>query len=178
VALVCLAVWLVFRAVGGEWARRLVALAAAGVCLGWLLPELYTRGHSDERNDTWKQVQVWARENTPREALFLTPPGETGFRVFSERGTLGEWKDGTQQFFANAWALGWWERMHALGGQAEGYHQMGRRRLLDVGRQYGARYAVCWSGTKLVLPRLYQNQDWIVYELREMTPEEREALQP
>jgi hypothetical protein len=169
-SLVCLAAWLSFAAARPGWARRVAALLVVALTLGWLLPDLYTQRHSDRRRDTWKQVQDWARENTPADALFLTPPGETGFRVFSERGIAGEWKDGTQQFFANRFAVEWWERMHALGGQAEGYHQLGQSRLLERGRRYGARHAVCWSGTSLELPRLYENADWIVYELRERPP--------
>jgi len=173
--LVCAALFALLRAAESRVrVQRAIGAVAAVVCLGWLAPEVYARHHSSTWQDSWTRVQEWARESTPRETVFLTPPATSGFRAFSERGTVGEWKDGTQQFFSNRFALEWWRRMRDLGGgRGEAYHEMGRRRLIDVGRRYGATYVVFWSGKSLVLPRVFETPDYVVYELREMTPEER-----
>ena len=53
---------------------------------------------------SWREVQDWVRLNTPKDAIFVTPPQEAGFRVFSERTVVGEWKDGTQQYFDEKFA--------------------------------------------------------------------------
>lgn len=150
------------------------ASAAAVLAAVLVLPSFYASRHSSRRTDEWKQVQDWARENTPRQAIFLTPPQLTGFRTFSERGVVGEWKDGTQQFFSNAYGYVWWERMRALGGQrADVYDGFGRRALLEHGQRYGATYAVFPADRPLVLPRAYATGGLVVYELREMSPDER-----
>jgi hypothetical protein len=173
---VCAALYLLMRGAARSALSRTVAVTAWVVCLGWLAPQIYARHHSSTWQDSWKGVQDWAREHTPPETVFLTPPEESGFRVFSERATVAEWKDGTQQFFSNAFADEWWQRMHALGGRGDAYHRMGRRRLIDVGRRYGARYVVFWAGKPLVLPRVFETRDFVVYELRELTPGERDRL--
>jgi len=52
-----------------------------------------------EKRGDWIGVQLWAKENTPIDAMFITPPYLQGFRIYSERGAVAEWKDGTQQYF-------------------------------------------------------------------------------
>ena len=64
--------------------------------------------------DPWRAVQGWASENTPVDAVFLTPIYPGGFRVHSDRAVVGEWRDGTQMYFSARFALMWWERMGDL----------------------------------------------------------------
>jgi hypothetical protein len=156
--------------------RYVAAASAAAVLMAIaVLPPFYASRRSSRREDDWKQVQDWARQNTPRHAIFLTPPQLTGFRTFSERGVVGEWKDGTQQFFSNEYGYIWWERMRALGGnRADVYDGLGRRALLEHGRRFGATYAVFPADRALVLPRAYATAGLVVYELREMSLDERQ----
>jgi hypothetical protein len=95
--------------------RRWVALAAAAGTLFWLGPDAYARKRAKWETGSWREVQDWVRLHTPKDAIFVTPPQEAGFRVFSERTVVGEWKDGTQQYFDETFATEWAARMEALG---------------------------------------------------------------
>ncbi len=146
-----------------RWRRALPALAAAAALA--LLPLVERRGRAEREARPWYQVQVWARAHTPREALFLTPPYEQGFRVFSERAVVGEWKDGTQQFFSAPFAFEWRARMRQLAAPGRGYDGLRTARLAALGRQYGADFVVARVERPLELPRVYANAEWAVYSL-------------
>lgn len=80
-----------------------------------IIPSMYSIYHSSSRyNAEWIEVQEWAKTNTKIDALFLTPPTNSGFRVFSERAVVGEWRDGTQQYFSNEFGLNWWKRINDI----------------------------------------------------------------
>lgn len=59
----------------------------------------------------WREVQVWAHENTAPDALFITPPYLSAWRLESLRTTFGEGKDGGLAFYADDMVLEWSRRM-------------------------------------------------------------------
>lgn len=63
----------------------------------------------------WLAAQHWARDNAPADAVFITPPYRSGWRVGSGRSTFGEVKDGCLLFYAGTPALDWTARMQTLG---------------------------------------------------------------
>lgn len=70
----------------------------------------------ENKNDgNWLSVQQWAKEHTPKDAVFIVPPKEVGFRVDGERAIYGDWKDGTQMFFNPSFGQEWIRRMRMLG---------------------------------------------------------------
>lgn len=151
------------RQVGGRLRTLTVAAVAVFVLLR-LGPESYGSVSQRWRAEVspWHDVQRWVRLHTPKDATLLTPPREAGFRVFSERAIVGEWKDGTQQYFDDGFALEWNRRMEAVGPDT--YTRTHGRNLLAIARRYGASY--------IVLPRepmrqglvlAYRNDSWAVY---------------
>jgi hypothetical protein len=117
----------------------LAAIAVAGTLL-WTGPRAYAMSRGRWESGGWREAQDWARRSTPKDAVFLTPPREAGFRVFSERTVVGEWKDGTQQYFDDAFVREWGARMEALRGDA--YATLSDDALLDLAGRYGASYIV------------------------------------
>ncbi len=116
----------------------------------------------------WVDVQQWARDNTARDAVFLTPAYLYGFRIESERPIVGEWKDGTQQYFSVPYASEWWNRMRDLKtetARATGYNDLTQNEVLTMRDKYGARYAVFLADKVLELPVAYRNQMFVVYLL-------------
>lgn len=124
----------------------------------------------------WVDVQRWARDNTPPQALFLTPSQMNGFRVHSHRAIVGEWRDGTQLFFSAAFARPWWERMEALQPglrvapdgrrllvQGRSLSQLDDAQVLARARQFGADYIVLSVQPPRRLDLLYRNSQWAVY---------------
>ena len=88
--------------------------------LFWLGPRRPTSASArGGRRDPGATCRTGCACNTPKDAILVTPPQEAGFRVFSERTVVGEWKDGTQQYFDEQFASEWAARMEALG--PEGY---------------------------------------------------------
>jgi len=130
-------------AVGRELTGRPRRVLAALALLGTLLfvgPRAYALSRGRWESGGWRQAQDWARRSTPKDAVFLTPPREAGFRVFSERTVVGEWKDGTQQYFDDAFVREWGARMEALRGDA--YPTLSDEALLELAARYGASYIV------------------------------------
>jgi len=142
-------------------ARRAAVLLA---CLGtvfWLGPEVYARARARWESGAWRDAQNWAREKTQRSAVFLTPPKEAGFRVFSERTVVGEWKDGTQQYFDDGFVREWGARMEALGGDHLGAESDDY--LLATARRFGASYIVLPARpARKGLVRVYGNRGFSV----------------
>jgi hypothetical protein len=63
----------------------------------------------------WDQVQLWARSNTPPNALFLTPATRIGFRIRSHRAIVAEIKDGSSGLYSRQLAFDWQNRVNDLG---------------------------------------------------------------
>jgi hypothetical protein len=151
----------------GRSVRLATVVGSASAVLLWLAPSMYldlSQRWAPEASP-WLDVQHWARLHTPTQATILTPPLETGFRVFSERPVVGEWKDGTQQYFDAAFAEEWDRRMRAMHG--DGFAQMSGMDLLAVARSYGASFIVVPRRPRREgLPLLYSNHTYAVYAAR------------
>ncbi|MEW6128284.1 MAG: DUF6798 domain-containing protein [Acidobacteriota bacterium] len=66
-----------------------------------------------EQKSEWLAVCNWVRENTPTDALFVTPPAVEGFTYLTNRSNIGEFKinpDGPQ-FLSE-----WYERLTDIAG--------------------------------------------------------------
>jgi endo-1,4-beta-xylanase len=146
---------------------------AAGVAYA-TLPKL-----AAPTRDPWIEAQLWARDHTPPGSLFLTPIRPGGFRIYSDRPVVAEWRDGTQMFFSPAFGNVWWERMAAL--QPGMVYDAGGIRVLDAGRSleslddeqliglarnYSATYVLlpATAPTKHELVEVYRNAQWAVYQ--------------
>ena len=124
----------------------------------------------------WWMAQRWARQNTPVDALFLTPVQTGGFRILSQRSVVGEWRDGTQLYFCAAFGPVWWERMNALqpGMRAapDGQRLLVRGRSLEdqtdedviaLAKRYGATHLALPVDANRRLTVLYTNAVWGIY---------------
>lgn len=146
----------------GRLTRPLVAAAALLATLFWFGPDTYARKRLKWESGSWREVQDWVRLNTPKDAILVTPPQETGFRVFSERTIVGEWKDGTQQYFDDAFALEWGARMEVLG--REGFAKLEDEQLIAIAARYRATHVVIPPRRPHpALRELYRNPHYVVY---------------
>jgi hypothetical protein len=148
--------------------RRLAAVAVLLATLFYLGPMAYARERTRWEYGAWRDVQNWARLNTPRGAIFLTPPkGEQAFRVFSERTVVGEWKDGTQQYFDDAFVGEWGRRMADLAGGAnqnpDRFVDRSDAELLGLAARYNASYIVLPNRPARGLLPVYSNAHFTVY---------------
>ena len=116
----------------------------------------------------WRDVQAWARQNTPVDATFMTPPYYYGFRVESERPVVGEWKDGTQQYFSVPLTAAWWQRMqdlHAANASDTRYNDLSAAEVAALAQKYQASFAVFFIDTDLPFPVVYRNPWFRIYQV-------------
>ncbi|HTZ75389.1 MAG TPA: DUF6798 domain-containing protein [Candidatus Aquilonibacter sp.] len=143
-----------------RWIARvsLVSVILAA-CLGLLGKTVLSTAFADQFSipehgpDNWDALQIWARNNTPRDATFLVPTFMEGFRVLSERSSWGEWKDGTAVYLYPPFADGYISRMKDVGWSSapdlngretvrERYKTLPWQRLLALARNNHLQYVV------------------------------------
>ena len=142
--------------------RRLLLGAALVLAIGPLMADNYRRQRVRFEQGSFRAAQNWARTNTPKNAILLTPPKEAGFRVFSERGIVGEWKDGTQQYFDDAFSVEWGRRMDVV--MAAEYGKFSDEQIVAIARQFHATYIV-GQGRRRKLPVVFDGGSTVVYAL-------------
>ena len=146
-------------------------LLIALLIITYVIPSAYGKLHPENRyTGGWRGVQIWAKENTKPTDLFLTPPNMTGFRIFSQRPIVGEWKDGTQQYFDAEYSYEWWRRMQDLKSESGGgakFNKLGKEGYTALAEKYGATYLVLPSNISPDLPKAYDNGKYAVYRLNE-----------
>lgn len=179
----CAALVVVFRYVENAWITgfaRLLALVTFGI-LAFLAQNI-----AAPAAEPWTDVQRAARNLTSSKALLLVPAISGGFRIHSERSIVGEWRDGTQQFFDADFAERWWERMQAIRpgimydksgamllSRGRDLGQLGDDEIAAICKTYAATHIVLPAGQKRNFCRLYENREWAIY-----TPEQLPPLPP
>jgi len=141
---------------------RALSLLAFLVTAGPLVAQNYSWQRLRFEQGSFRAAQNWARTETPKTAIFLTPPQEAGFRVFSERAIVGEWKDGTQQYFDDDFAREWGRRMEIV--MAKDFAKYSDSEIVALARQFGADYIV-GQGRRRKLPVAFDGGSTVVYRL-------------
>ena len=126
------------------------------------------------------EAQRWLRLHTERNALVLTPPGESDFRIFSERSVLGSWKDWTYNVLSRDFAFEMYDRLHEMCGLSptdcsswkdceqdcdEHYAHLSESDILRLARKYGLNYVVRPAGAPLAWPSIFKNSGYLVYAI-------------
>lgn len=187
IAFICgLGIWIVSRLSLSVILRGAILLEGAGVCALLAMAVYRPIVKANLQNDAWIEIQNWARENTPEDAVFLTPIRPGGFRIHSERAVVCEWRDGTQAYFNADFAKNWWENVKQLQrgiqfdlkGQtqlADGTPLANRRDddLLKLMRSKSlqADYIVLPTGRSHNLKRVHGNEVWSIYSPKTLYPE-------
>lgn len=155
-----------------------LAACALGAAAVWT--DLGGRPSGDE---AWVEAQVWAREHTPRDALFLVPRQPGGFRVHSARAVVGEWRDGTQLYFSPEFGAPWWERMNAIQPgmrialegnrllvQGHSLSHLDDAQVIALAERYSAAYVVLADDPSRKLDRVWGNGKWAISRPRLAPP--------
>jgi hypothetical protein len=144
-------------ALAGSRAAPVVALAAffAIPILGGVVN--YPRLHTPEL----AALSAWARDNTPRDAVFLFPDVNHGlapgiFRTEALRAVYVDWKGGGQVNYLKDFADQWWFRWQ----QTRNFQPTDLPRYAAI----GVRYVVLQR--PIDQAPAFQNAAWAVYQLR------------
>ncbi|MBN1431061.1 MAG: hypothetical protein JXB07_22015 [Anaerolineae bacterium] len=135
----------------------------------------------------WVDAQLWAKEHTPLDTNFITPPHifseyVPDWRVFSERSTIATLPELQEVPFEPDYLPGWMERFEAVAPgaiehfnynrfattiyTAEAFYGLSSEALLDVAREYHASYLVVEKPHLHDFPIVYENADFIIYDLQ------------
>jgi hypothetical protein len=139
-----------------------------------------------EPKTPWTQTQDWARNNTPRDAMFITPPEILShyipdWRTFSERGTLATLVE-IFEFPHPDYYPYWQERFEALAPGAinqfngnyidtftitrNAYYSLKSEDFLRIAEKYKIRYLVIEKPHFQPFPVVYENEGFVVYDLQ------------
>jgi len=200
--------------VAGEIGRRILsrhtanptALLLATLVIGFV--SLYAVGHSFRsvmkgRNilsiERYPSIVIaeWARNNTPKEAVFLIPIANQGgwqlFRHLSQRNVFTHAKDGTAWTYAPWFAGEWLERLEALGffeilgldqktfrigswlhvwsrdekNFIHVYDKVDDNRVEALKQRYGIDYWITRANVKTRFPKVYEHEGWKVLKVSE-----------
>jgi len=95
----------------------------------------------------WEEAARWARTSTSKDALFLVPPGSTGFRLRSQRPVYAEWTGFAAALWDRRSSEDWKRRMARLGTDWAGMPA-------DRGRKQRARDRALLRGLPATIPDL------------------------
>jgi hypothetical protein len=171
-----------------QWAAvGVFSLVLAGTLASAFISGIYSPGfYLFEPKTAWTQTQDWARNNTPREAMFITPPQILlhyipDWRTFSERGTLATLVE-IFEFPHPDYFPGWQERFEALAPGAlaqfngnyfdtfaftrQAYYSLRPQDYLRIAAQYQARYLVIEKPHLQPFSVVYENEGFVIYDLQ------------
>lgn len=109
----------------------------------------------------WIDIQLWSKNNTDINSLFLTNPNEKGFRIYSNRAIVGEYKDGGPVLFSYEYALEWDNRMKIISD----FDKFTENNFLEVRKTFPYDYLVVANNKRLNFKKIYQNKSYVVYHV-------------
>ena len=133
--------------------------------------EIYYHGYVRGERDPWADIQIFAKENTPKDALFVVPPYCNDFGLYSQRATLGDWAEGANILYMdNTFAREWLMRMKDLGwrelfGAEKGYNGLSTEEVVSAAHKYGADFVVTEKPKEFELDTFYENKQFILYRV-------------
>ena len=123
----------------------------------------------------WADVCQWIAENTPRDAVFLTPRLAVSFKWRTGRAEVATRKDIPQDARS---MVEWFDRLqnvyyYQIGDDAEPFNsvgELGTERAVEMARRYRAKYIVSDQDHPLALQAIYPNREhpndeYVVYVL-------------
>lgn len=160
--------WLAMKMQIRKWLTYATSFAIILIIGLYIIPSLHEKFVPPiENRGNWIDAQIWAKENTPLDAMFITPPYLQSFRVFSERGVVADWKDGTQQYFDIQYSYIWWERINDLGKNDKNYYDnLPEDQLLKLCKKYDATHIVFPTVKVLDLPLAHENKEFRIYSCK------------
>lgn len=142
--------------------------------------------HSSGPNSAWQDIQAWAKDNTPLDAGFITPPHlfghyTPGWRVFSERSTIVSIAESMELPFNPAYMEDFKSRFNAVVPNAievfngnythtikiteEKFYANSSSDLTKIACQFKLAYLVVEKQHPYPFKEQYRNEQFILYQL-------------
>jgi Domain of unknown function (DUF6798) len=129
-----------------------------------------------EQSSNWINICRWIRLNGPRDAVYLTPPGANGFLSLAERSNVADFKNNPD---SGLFLSQWFERLRDLAGGTlpkgrgydnrqlfnRAYNALSEVELIEIGKRYGAGYAVLPKASQANFEVIHQNEGYRLVRL-------------
>jgi hypothetical protein len=129
-----------------------------------------------EQQSSWVKTCRWIRDSGPRDAVYLTPPGNNGFTSLSHRSNIGDFKNNPD---GGLYQAQWFDRLRDLAGGVlpngrgfenrqilnRAYSALSAEQLIKVGKKYNAQYAVLPGASKAEFEIIHQNEGFRLVRL-------------
>lgn len=113
----------------------------------------------------WVDAQLWSRTHTNSSCTFLIDFYSQGFRVFSQRSIVGEYKDGTLSFYSPEFAYKWdRKRQYFNTKEYAGYV----KDINLIRANYPFSLVVLRNGITSTLTSVYRNETYTIYLMSEL----------
>ncbi len=138
------------------------------------------------KHSAWYEAQLWAKNNTAKDALFITPPQiwwlyDLDWRVVSERSTVSTLSELLEVAFAPEYIPYWKSRFERIAPGAidqfsgdiiqdkkttkKAFYSLSAAEFKQIGTEYNASFLVVEKPYYYSLPVAYQNEQFIIYSL-------------
>ncbi len=114
-----------------------------------------------KRMNNWINVQLWAKENTQKTDIFLVPPDQTGFRIYSQRPIVADIKDGAVSMYNPNYAKNWFAKINDLNL----YQNFLDNDFQKLKQSYNFDFIVVPNSQKLNFEKVYENSRFTVYRI-------------
>jgi len=125
--------------------------------------------------DNWLDVQIWVRDNVPKDAILIVPPYMSDFRFLSERAVVAQFLDGTFLNFDPEYGNVWYSTISDICNGLEceswncldycriGYDSLNEEDLQVITTKYHAEYIVIEKPKNINLNVIYENDGFLIY---------------
>jgi hypothetical protein len=171
-----------------QWTGAILfAIILVATIVGCFVSGIWSPGiYIFEPKTLWTQAQDWARNNTSRDAMFITPPEIFShyipdWRTFSERGTLATLVE-IFEFPHPDYFPYWQERFEAIAPGAitqfngnyldtftltrDAYYSLKPEDYLRIAHKYNIRYLVIEKPHLQPFPVVYENEGFAIYDIK------------
>ena len=138
-----------------------MVLVLVGIILIWHKKPILTQEPS------WIETQTWVKEHTNSLCTALVNFNSQGFRVYSDRSVVGEYKDGTLSFYSPTFAYEWNRRKNDIINT--NYADI--QNLNHLQQTYPFSLIVLYQEQKVPLKPIFQNEKYAVYQMPQVQPE-------
>ena len=118
-----------------------------------------------------REAALWAKNNTPIESLFITHPLHgIGFRYWSQRSQLPNWKDAGIGSFSVKFASYYLNLMAEYGisvnMNTNSFNSINTNDIISVGKKYRADFAIIPQDTLfLTYTKVFENNKWKIVKI-------------
>ncbi|MFN0051447.1 MAG: DUF6798 domain-containing protein [Planctomycetales bacterium] len=156
---------------GGAWGTLVLRSLVVLWIVTWIVrsppPDRSPTRWTTRQLSDWEDVCRWVSENTPADALCLTPTQRNyTFKWYAQRAEYVIYKDCPQDARS---LVEWDRRMDEIAAWRKRHARSGitRTALAELRRTTGVEFVVDWYIQKYRVPPLYRNRSFRVYPTRE-----------